>query len=115
LLYFIESEGTKDPISYSQAINDVNSTKWIDAMKDELKSMNHNQVWEVVQLPPGQKVVGCKWVFKTKRDCNGKIERYKDRLVFKRFNRKKALTIMKLFLLFLGKTLLELSCVSSSL
>ena len=54
MLYQIESEEwtIKDPVSYSQAIKDVNSSKWIDAMKDELKSMDENQVWEVVQLPP---------------------------------------------------------------
>ena len=54
MLYQIESEEwtIKDPVSYSQAIKDVNSSKWIDAMKDELKSMDENQVWKVVQLPP---------------------------------------------------------------
>ena len=46
MLYQIESEEwtIKDPVSYSQAIKDVNSSKWIDAMKDELKSMDENQV-----------------------------------------------------------------------
>ena len=97
MLYLIESEGTTDPISYSQAIKDVNSIKWIDAMKDELKSMDNNQVWEIVQLPQGHKAVGCKWVFKTKRDCNGKIERYKARLVFKGFNQKEGIDYNETF------------------
>ena len=30
----------KDPVSFSQAINSPNSSKWVEAMKDELKSMN---------------------------------------------------------------------------
>ena len=36
-------------------------------MNDELKSMDQNKVWELVELIEGYKAVGCKWVFKTKR------------------------------------------------
>uniref|UniRef100_A0A2N9I6A1 Integrase catalytic domain-containing protein n=1 Tax=Fagus sylvatica TaxID=28930 RepID=A0A2N9I6A1_FAGSY len=43
---------------------------------------------DVVDLPEGFKTVGCKWVFKTKRDCNGNIERHKARLVAKGFTQK---------------------------
>ena len=99
MLYQVEYEEwtIKDPVSYSQAIKDVNSSKWIDAMKDELKSMDENQVWEVVQLPPGHKSVGCKWVFKTKRDCKGNIERHKARLVAKGFNQKEGIDYTETF------------------
>jgi len=44
-------------------------------MKDEIKSMAHNDVWDLVELPEGCKRVGCKWVFKTKCDSQGNIER----------------------------------------
>ncbi|GAA0184606.1 hypothetical protein LIER_31894 [Lithospermum erythrorhizon] len=40
-------------------MKDVNSSKWFVAMKDELKSMESNQVWQLVQLPPRKKEVGC--------------------------------------------------------
>jgi len=30
-----------------------------------------------MEFPEGCKRVGCKWVFKTKRDSHGNIERYK--------------------------------------
>lgn len=39
-------------------------------------------------IPPNIKVIGCKWVFKTKRDVEGRIERYKARLVAKGFTQK---------------------------
>jgi hypothetical protein len=58
----------KDPVSFSEAINGNNSDKWLNAMKEELKSMEQNCVWDLVELPEGCKRVGCKWVFKTKLD-----------------------------------------------
>ena len=57
-------------------------------MKEELKSMDDNQVWDLVELPESSKQVGCKWVFKTKRDSKGNIERYKARLIAKGFTQK---------------------------
>ena len=49
-----------DPVSFSDAINVDNSDKWLDAMKDELKSMAQNNVWDLIELPEGCKRVGCK-------------------------------------------------------
>ena len=55
VVYLQESDydiGTsKDPVSFSQAISCSDSDKWIDAMNDELKSMDQNKVWELVELP----------------------------------------------------------------
>nr|CAN80438.1 hypothetical protein VITISV_029932 [Vitis vinifera] len=57
-------------------------------MNDELKSMDQNKVLELVELLEGYKAVSCKWVFKTKRDSKGNIERHKARLVAKGFTQK---------------------------
>ena len=77
-----------DPVSISQAISCDNSEKWLNAMKEEIDSMEHNGVWDLVELPKGCKRVGCKWVFKTKRDSHGNLEHYKARLVAKEFTQK---------------------------
>ena len=37
-------------------------------MKEKLKSMDHNGVWDLVKLLEGYKRIGCEWVFKTKHD-----------------------------------------------
>ena len=69
----------------------TDSKKWYDAMKDELNSMTNNQVWDLVELPEAFRAVGCKWVYKTKTDASGNIERYKARLVAKDFLQKEAI------------------------
>jgi hypothetical protein len=84
----IDIGSSKDPILFSQALESVDSTKWMNAMKDELKSMDQNEVWDLIELPKGYKKVGCKWVYKTKRDSKGNIERFKARLVAKGFTQK---------------------------
>jgi len=61
------------------------SELWYNAMKEEMSSMKSNRVWDHVELPYGAKAIGYKWVFKTKKDSLGNIERYKARLVAKRF------------------------------
>ena len=67
-------------------------------MKGKLKSMAHNDVWDLVELLEGCKRVRCKWVFKTKRDFQGNIERYKARLVTKGFTQKDGINYKKKFL-----------------
>lgn len=52
-------------------------------MKIELDSINKNHTWTLTTLPENQKAIGLKWVYKTKRDAQGKIIRYKARLVAK--------------------------------
>lgn len=47
-------------------------------MKEEIISMESNKVMDLVKFLSGGKVIGCKWVFKTKRDSQGNIERYKE-------------------------------------
>ena len=66
-------------------------------MKDELKSMEQNQVWDLAKLPHDSKRVGCKWIFKIKRDSKGKIERYKARLVAKCFTQKDGIDYKETF------------------
>ena len=49
--------------------------------RKKMNSMTYNRVWDLIELPNGVKSVGCKWVFKTKKDSLGNIERHKARLV----------------------------------
>ena len=57
-------------------------------MKEELDTLSKNHTWDLVTLPPGKSVVGCKWIYKIKTHSNGSIERYKTRLIVKSFTQE---------------------------
>ena len=66
-------------------------------MKDEMKSMQDNDIWNLVEFPESVKPIGCKWIFKTKRDSKGNVERYKVCLVAKGFTQKEDIDYKKNF------------------
>ncbi|XP_071695831.1 uncharacterized mitochondrial protein AtMg00820-like [Rutidosis leptorrhynchoides] len=87
----------EDPTSYKEAITSNQSTQWLEAVHDELKSMKINDIWELTELPNGANPVGCKWVFKTKLDPKGNIERYKAQLVAKGYTQKEGIDYNETF------------------
>ncbi|GJS28363.1 retrotransposon protein, putative, ty1-copia subclass [Tanacetum coccineum] len=72
-----------EPTSYKAAMLDSESNKLVDAMNEEIQSMMDNMVWVLVDLPPGCKTVGSRWLFKKKTDMDGIVHIYKARLVTK--------------------------------
>ena len=86
-----------DPETFSQAMSSKESNSWYNAMKEEMNSMTFNRVWDLVEFPNGVKAVGCKWVFKTKNDSLGNIERHKVRLVAKRFTQREGIDYTETF------------------
>ncbi|KAJ4719033.1 Retrovirus-related Pol polyprotein from transposon TNT 1-94 [Melia azedarach] len=86
-----------DPINFRQDIESSNSQKRIDAMNEEIKSMKDNDVWDLVPLPEGTKLIGCKWIFKIKRDLKDDVERYKAYLVAKGFTQKEGIDYKETF------------------
>ncbi|KAK2420702.1 putative mitochondrial protein [Trifolium repens] len=101
IVYLQESDYSigleNDPENFAQAVSCKESNLWYDAMIDEMNSMKNNGVWDLVELPNGVKPVGCKWVFKTKKDSLGNIERYKARLVSKGFTQKDGIDYTETF------------------
>ena len=66
-------------------------------MRDELDSMARNEVWELVDLPPGRKAIGNKWVFKVKRRADGSLDKFKARLVAKGYTQVEGVDYEKTF------------------
>jgi hypothetical protein len=74
-----------------------NSDKWKEAMKDEMKELERNATWDLVELPRDRKTLGFKWFYKLKKGVDDKVERYKARLVAKDILIKKVLNFMRFF------------------
>ena len=79
-----------DPTSFEEAMRSAYSSKCLEALEDEMKSIKTNCVWNLETIPKGAKIVGCKWVYKTKHDSKGNIERFKARLMVKGSRKEKA-------------------------
>jgi hypothetical protein len=86
-----------DPTSFEEAMRNDNSSKWLEAMEDEIKSMSTNKVWDLEHIPKEAKTVGCKWVYKTKHDSQGNIERFKTRLMTKGFTQREGINYNETF------------------
>ena len=60
-------------------------------MEEQMESMNANQVWDLVNLLPGRRSIGNKWILKIKRKADGSIERYKARLAAKGYTQEEGI------------------------
>lgn len=74
-----------DLITYTQAMQNAQMVLWQKAMEEKLNSMYRNKLWALVTSSSIVKPIGYKWVYKTKMDATGRIERYKARLIAKGF------------------------------
>jgi hypothetical protein len=68
------------PSSVDEALKD---RKWIQAMDEEMKALEKNGTWEIVERQRDKKPVGCRWIYTVKHKSDGTIDRYKARLVAK--------------------------------
>ena len=66
-------------------------------MKKELFSLLENKTYRLVKLLKRRKAIGSKWVFKTKRDTDGKVFHYKARLVAQGFRQVEGLDFHETF------------------
>ena len=104
IMFFVEGKGENicnkipycyntesDPITFEEAVKSQDSAFWKKAINDEMDSIMGNQTWILVDLPPGSKPIGCKWIFKKKMKVDGIIDRFKARLVAKGFTQRQGI------------------------
>ncbi|KAD4585342.1 hypothetical protein E3N88_22943 [Mikania micrantha] len=83
-----------DPIDFEEACKEK---KWQDAMDCEIQSILKNDTWELVDAPQNQKTIGVKWIYKTKLNEKGQVDKYKARLVVKGYKQKYGIDYQEVF------------------
>ena len=68
------------PISVQETLKDEN---WVRNMNEEMRALEKNETWEIVEKPKDKKAVGCRWIYTVKYQFDGTLDRYKARLVAK--------------------------------
>lgn len=71
---------TDAPRDYHDVISRDDKKEWLDAIDDEIGSLDENGTWKVVKDPGNVKLLGTRWVFRRK---TGLEEKCKARLVVK--------------------------------
>ena len=66
-------------------------------MDEEIKAIIKNNTWELVDFPKEKNLIGVKWVYKTKQNDKGEIDRFKERLVTKRFSKQPGIVFGEMF------------------
>jgi hypothetical protein len=66
-------------------------------MHEDLENFERNQVWDLVDPPPGCKSIGTKWVWKNKEGEKCEVVRNKSRLVSQGFSQKEGIDYEETF------------------
>jgi hypothetical protein len=82
-----------EPICFTSAVKSLARRA---AMNLEFDALLKNHTWKLVPPHSSQNLIGCKWVFRTKRKVDGSVERHKARLVAKGFHQQPGSTMMRL-------------------
>lgn len=83
-----------EPTTFNQA---KKFDEWIKAMNEDLLALKSTHTWSICSLPSDKRAIGCKWVYKTKLNADGSLERYKARLVAKGYTQQEGVDFVDTF------------------
>ncbi|XP_060179481.1 uncharacterized protein LOC132609491 [Lycium barbarum] len=86
-----------DPLTLQEVLSSHDAIFWKEAVNDEMESLIFNKTRKLVELPPGCKTIGCKWVLRKKLKPDGSVDKYKARLVAKGFKQLEGLEVFDIF------------------
>lgn len=66
-------------------------------MREEYEALIRNGTWSLVSLPKDRQLIGCKWIFKTKQNSDGSVNKIKARLVAKGYLQREGFDFTKTF------------------
>ena len=84
-------------VNYEEAMMSLDSAKWLEAMKPEMRSMYENKVWTLIDLPNDRRAIENKWIFKRKTDVDSSFTIYKARIVAKGFRQVQGVDYDEIF------------------
>ena len=80
--YFVS---VTDPKGWTAAMEGPQREQWLEAAEKELAVLRKSGTFEEVKLPRGAKLITGVWVFRTKLDENGDVDKFKARLCARGF------------------------------
>ncbi|KAE8658445.1 Ethylene-responsive transcription factor RAP2-13 [Hibiscus syriacus] len=84
-----EDDGSMHSVTPELDVEEAGAEQHISPENEIMKEYNalvKNNTWTLVRLPEGRFPVGCKWLFRIKRNVDGTLQRYKARLVARGFS-----------------------------
>ena len=67
-LVYVATAEYQDSLTFKEVMESALADEWREACQYEIDMLTKNGTWTLVELPPGQKAIKSKWVFKCKAD-----------------------------------------------
>jgi hypothetical protein len=83
-----------DPLTFEEVVKD---DVWSQAMDEEIGCIENNQTWVLVHVPEEKDVISVKWIYKTKQDAKGNVQKHKARLVARGFTQQPGIDFNETF------------------
>jgi hypothetical protein len=99
------------PMYFEEAVKEE---KWVDAKNETIEAIERNNTWDLVDLPTGKTNIGVKWMYKTKLNEKGKVEKKNEILATKGFAQQPSIdygeTFSQVVCLDTDRAVLEVAC-----
>ena len=83
--YFVLFSPIYDPLTFEEAVEEE---VWAQAMDEERECIEKNQTWELVDVPKVKELINIKWIYKTKQEADGNVQKHKARMVERGFTQQ---------------------------
>ncbi|KAI3735473.1 hypothetical protein L6452_14972 [Arctium lappa] len=84
-------------IEPKKAYDAMKDPSWVEAMQEEQSQFVLQDVWDLVELPQGQRAIGTKWVFRNKKDERGIVIKNKARIVAQGYTQEEGIDYEEVF------------------